>query len=224
MERPPLYAEINQMLGITPKDGMTLAEGVGVAGSILSIFGSVNSAIGSYYAAESQKMQLKMQAQNQRFAAEMSRINARGAEFSAQQTLITGARQYGVFGMQAAQRRSGMRAALAARGGALESGSAREAMASQMYVDELDMLTINANRIRAAEAQRTQAMNYQIQSMMGGVSAQNIMATASTISPFSASFTSVLGSAGSMAQSWATNRRIEELLAANSQARIGGTS
>jgi hypothetical protein len=220
---PNWRVEMNEMLGITPgEQGMSLGEGIGIAGSILSIFGSINSAIGSYYAAESQKIQLKMQAQNQKFASQIAAINARGAEFGAQQTLLTGARQYGMYGLQAAQRRSAMRAGLAARGGALGVGSAREAMASQMFVDEVDMLTINANRIRAAEAQRQQVQNFQIQSLMGGISAQNIMSTAGTISPGMASFTSALGSAGNLAQSWATNRRLEELLSAQSQARIGG--
>lgn len=208
--------------GAATEAGMSLGEGIGIAGSILSIFGSINSAIGSYYATESQKIQLKMQAQNQKFASQIAAINARGAEFGAQQTLLTGARQYGMYGLQAAQRRSAMRAGLAARGGALESGSAREAMASQMYVDEVDMLAINANRIRAAEAQRQQRQNYEIQSLMGGLSAQNIMSTAGTLSGGISAFTSALNSTANFAQSWATNRRIEELISAQSQARIGG--
>ena len=62
-----------------------LAQGLMVAGPIISIFGAINSAIGTYYAAESQKTQLQQQAQNQRFAAEMARINQRGAAFTATQ-------------------------------------------------------------------------------------------------------------------------------------------
>lgn len=202
------------------QQGLKLAEGIGAAGAIMSIFGSINSAIGTYYAAESKKNELKMQAQNQRFAAEMARINARGAEFGAQQTLISGARQLGAMGMQAAQRRASARAAMAGRGIQGGVGSAREVAASMELVDEIDRLTVNANRIRAAEAQRVQAMNYATQGVMAGVSAQNISATAGTISPGMGMFTSLIGSAGSVAQSWATNRRIEELLAANSQMRF----
>ena len=62
----------------------TSGEALMMGGSIMSIFGAVNSAIGSFYAADSQKTQLKMQAQNQRFQAQMSAINARGAEMQAQ--------------------------------------------------------------------------------------------------------------------------------------------
>ena len=65
-----------------------------------------------------------------------------------------------------------------------------------------------------------QALNYSTQAVMSGVSAQNLMASAGTISPGLGMYTSLLGSAGSVAQSWATNRRIEELLAANSQMRF----
>lgn len=197
-----------------------LAGAFGAAGAIMSIFGSINSAIGTYYAAESKKNEIKMQAQNQRFAAEMSRINARGAEFGAQQTLISGARQLGVMGMQASQRRASATAAMAGRGIQGGVGSAREVQASMAFVDEMDRLTVNANRIRAAEAQRMQALNYSTQAVMSGVSAQNLMASAGTISPGLGMYTSLLGSAGSVAQSWATNRRIEELLAANSQMRF----
>lgn len=196
------------------------AGALSTGGMIMSIFGSVNSAIGTYYAAESRKNEIKMQAQNQRFAAEMARINARGAEFGAQQTLIMGGRQLGAFGMQRAQRRASARAAMAARGIQAGVGSAAEVIGSMAVVDEMDRLAINANRIRAAEEMRTQATNYAMQATMGAVSAQNLMSTANTISPGLGAFTSVLGSAGSIAQSWATNKRIEELLAANSQMRF----
>ena len=213
-----LAAQIAPQLPTPPAPD--LAGAFGAAGAIMSIFGSINSAIGTYYAAESKKNEIKMQAQNQRFAAEMSRINARGAEFGAQQTLISGARQLGVMGMQASQRRASATAAMAGRGIQGGVGSAREVQASMALVDEIDRLTVNSNRIRAAEAQRMQALNYSTQAVMSGVSAQNLMASAGTISPGLGMYTSLLGSAGSVAQSWATNRRIEELLAANSQARF----
>ena len=58
----------------------TSGEALMMGGSIMSVFGAVNSAIGSFYAADSQKTQLKMQAQNQRFQAQMSAINARSAD------------------------------------------------------------------------------------------------------------------------------------------------
>lgn len=192
----------------------------GTAGMITALFGSANAAIGSYYAAESRKNEIKMQAQNQRFAAGIAALNARQGEVGAQQTLMAGAQQLGAMGMQAGQRRASARASMAARGIQGGVGVSRDVQASMMLVDEMDRITINTNRVRAAEAQRMQALNYQMQGVSAGISAQNLMSSAGTISPIMAGYTSLLGSAGSIAQSWATNKRIEELLAANSQMRF----
>lgn len=192
----------------------------GTGGMIMSIFGSANAAIGSYYAAESRKNELKMQAQNARFASGIAALNARAGEFGAQTTMIAGERQLGAMGLQAGQRRASAATSMAARGMQAGVGTAAEIAGSMRLVDEMDRLTVNANRIRAAEAQRMQSMNYQLQAVSGAASAQNLMASAGTISPGMGMFTSLLGSAGSISQSWATNRRIEELLAAQSQMRF----
>jgi hypothetical protein len=100
-----------------------------MGGSIMSVFGAVNSAIGSFYAADSQKTQLKMQAQNQRFQAQMSAINARGAEMQAQQSLLAGERAIGQYTMGAGQRRASATASMAARGIQGGVGSAEHAQA-----------------------------------------------------------------------------------------------
>jgi len=205
---------------IQSQQSLQAAQTIGTAGMITAIFGSINSAIGSYYAAESQKNQLKMQAANQRFQAQMARMNARGAEYAAQQTLMMGGREISRYGMQAGQRRSSAQAALAARGGQAGVGSAREVMASMDIVSDIDRLTMNAARVRQAEAQRMQAVNYQTQAVTAGVSAENLMGTAGTISPGLAGFTSLLGSAGNFAQTWAQNRRFEDMLAAQQMARF----
>ena len=190
------------------------AEALGTAGMVMSLFGAINGAIGTYYAAESQKSQLKQQASAQRFQAQMARVNARGAEFAAQQTLLAGAREMGRVGMAMGQRRASAAAGLAARGGQLGVGSTREIMASMDIVSDIDRLTMDANRVRAAEAQRMQAVNYQTQAVMAGVSASNLYGTAGTISSGLGAFTSLLGSAGQIGQTWAQNRRFEDMLAA----------
>lgn len=204
-------------IGVKPTDWAGIFS---TGGMLMSVFGAANGAIGSYYAAQSRKNELKMQAQNQRFAAGIAGLNARAGEFGAQQTMIAGERQLGAMGLQAGQRRAAAATSMAARGMQAGVGTSAEISASMMLVDEMDRLTVNANRIRAAEAQRMQAMNYSMQATMGAASAQNLMASASTISPGLSMYTSLLGSAGSIAQSWATNRRIEELIAANSQMRF----
>ena len=190
------------------------AEALGTAGMVMSLFGAIKGAIGTYYAAESQKSQLKQQASAQRFQSQMARVNARGAEFAAQQTLLAGAREMGRVGMAMGQRRASAVAGLAARGGQLGVGSTREVVASMDIVSDIDRLTMDANRTRAAEAQRMQAVNYQTQSVMAGVSASNLYGTAGTISSGLGAFTSLLGSAGQIGQTWAQNRRFEDMLAA----------
>ena len=63
--------------------GMDAAGAFQMAGGIMSIFGAANSAIGTFYQAQSAQNQLKVQAQNEPFQSQMSAINAKSAEFSA---------------------------------------------------------------------------------------------------------------------------------------------
>lgn len=209
---PPAY--------LAGSGGMTAGETLMTGGMIMSAFGAVNSAIGSYYAAESQKNQLKMQAQNQRFAAQMSAINARQSEFAAQQATLAGQRQIGRYTMEAGQRKASARTAMAARGIQAGVGSAAEVMASMDLMKEVDRLTMDTNIVRQAEALRAQQTNYMTQAVMQGTSANNILATANTISPFSATFSSMLGSAASIGGTWAQQLRMNELIAAQSQTRF----
>ena len=197
-----------------------LAQGLMVAGPIISIFGAINSAIGTYYAAESQKTQLQQQAQNQRFAAEMARINQRGAEFTATQIGRAGQQQIGRYTMGAGQQRAGTRAALAARGATLGTGTAAEIVGSMDVIKEIDVLSMDAATVRAQEAAKMQAFNLGTQAMMADISARNISATASTIYPGMQLGTSLLTSAADIGGMWARNRRIEELLAGVSTQRF----
>lgn len=201
--------------------GMTPGETLMAGGMVMGAFGAVNSAIGSYYAAQSQQNQLKMQAQNLRFQAQMSALNARQAEFAAQQATMAGQQAIGRYTMAAGQQKAGARASLAARGIQAGVGSAAEIMASMDLVKEVDRLTMNANLVRQAEAIRMQGVNYMTQGVMQGTSANNVMATAGTISPGLASFSSMLGSAASIGGTWATQMRMNELIAANSERRFG---
>jgi hypothetical protein len=73
---------------------------------------------------------------------------------------------------------------------------------------EIDMLTVNADTVRSAEAARLQRQNYITQGALQDVSASNVMASAGTISPGLAMTTSLLGSAGSVANAWYQDRRL----------------
>lgn len=180
-------------------------------GAVLSIFGAINSAVGSYYAAESQKYQLKSQAQNLKFQSEMAMINAAGAELQAQHIMEAGSRQAGVVGLKAGQVKSAAKASMAARGIQLGVGSAQEVIATTDLIKEQDMLTINANTVRAANAARAQSVNYVNQSLLAGTSAQNLQATAGNVSPGFAAFNSLLGGATTLANSWYRDRKFMDM-------------
>lgn len=196
------------------------AEAMTVAGPIMAILGAANSAIGSYYTAQSQQNQLKMQAQNQAFAAEMARVNQGMARFAAGGIMREGQERVGRYTMQAGQARASAKAALAARGGVLSEGAPAEILGSMDLVKEIDKLSMSAANVRAAEAAKLQAFNIGVGATMADISAQNLQATASTIYPGLSLSTSLLGSATDIAGSWARNRRIEELLAGVSTQRM----
>jgi len=180
-------------------------------GAIMSIFGAINSAVGSYYAAESQKYQLKSQANNLQFQSEMAMINAAGAELQAQQIMEAGSQRAGTVGLKAGQVKSAAKASMAARGIQLGVGSAQEVIATTDLIKEQDMLTINANTVRAANAARTQSVNYMNQSLMAGTSAENLQTTAGNVSPGFSAFNSLLGGATSLANSWYRDRKFMDM-------------
>lgn len=192
---------------------MTLLTGTGTqamgqAGTIFAIGGAVTGAIGSYYAAESQKAQLQSQASSMRFQSEISQLNAVQAEFTAQQIMRAGQQRQGQIGLRAGKIKSSQRASMAARGIDLGVGSAVETIATTDLMKEIDMLTVNADTVRSAESARLQRQNYLTASAMQDVSASNLAGSASTISPFMAAGTSILGSAGSVANAWFQDRKL----------------
>jgi hypothetical protein len=196
-----------------------LASGLQTLGPIMAIFGAANSAIGTFYQAKSAQNQLKSQALNQQFQSEMSAINAKSAEFSAQQSMLSSARQIGRYTMGAGQAKSSAKASMAARGIQAGVGSAAEVIGSMDLIKEIDRMTMSANSVRQAESIRNQAMNYRNQSIMSGLSADNLNTTAGTISPGMGVGTSLLTSAADIGQNWARNNRIDQLIAANSSVR-----
>lgn len=172
---------------------------LGAVAPWLMLAGAVSGAIGSYYSAKSQQYQLRSQASTLRFQSAMSDINARAMEFEAQNILRAGERQIGMYTQRAGQIRGATRASMAARGGVLGEGSNVEIQASQDLAKEIDVMTINANTVRAAAAARTQMVNIQNQALLQRVSAAGFEGAARTIQPLGAAATSLLGSASSAA-------------------------
>jgi len=191
----------------------TLLTGTGVqamsqTGSIFAIGGAVTGAIGSYYAAQNQKAQLESQASSMRFQSDISELNAAQAEFTAQQILRAGQQKQGQIGLRAGTIKSSQRASMAARGIDLGVGSAVETIATTDLMKEIDMLTVNADTVRSSEAARLQRQNYLTASAMQDVSASNLAASGDSISPFMAAGSSILGSAGSVANAWYQDRKL----------------
>lgn len=150
--------------------------------------GAVNSAIGAYYGAASQKRALGLQ-------AGLDDANARVAEIGAQQELIRGQSQLDQANLRAGAIKGSQRAALAANGVVLTEGSAPEILTSTDVMKTVDDNTITMNALRAAWGYRTQETNDQNDALMK-------RAGAAGISPMGAAATSLLGSAGSVASTW----------------------
>lgn len=153
-----------------------------------SLAGMANSAIGTYYSAQSKASSLN-------FQADMANLNSQMAEKQAQNALFQGERQAGQVSMKYGHVKSSQRAAMAANGVDLGTGSAAEVQASTDIAKEIDMNTIAANATRSAWGFRTQAVNYNNEALIG-------RATAGSISPFGYGFSSLLGSAGNVASAW----------------------
>ena len=207
---------------------------IGDAGPIMQIAGMATQAIGSYYGAKMQQIQLRAQSDTLRyqsqsqamslqFQKDMSTLNAELSEADAQQILLAGEREAGQISRRYGRAKSSNRASMAARGVQLGVGSTAEVDASIELAKQVDMLTINANRTRAAAAARMQRVNYANQALMSGVSASNVAAmgeisasnlasSASSISPFGQAFSSLLGNAGAVANTWYRDNQLATLL------------
>lgn len=171
-------------------------------GPMLSVFGAINSAIGTFYQAKTQQYQLESQALSLDFQKSMANINARQAETTAQNIMRAGEQQAATVTMKYGAQKASQVASMAARGIQAGVGSAAETIATTDIMKETDALTINANTVRSAEAARMQKVNYENQGLLAGVSAENARTSAGSISPWMAAGSSMLSSAGNVAMGW----------------------
>lgn len=160
----------------------------GTMGTIFQLGGALSSMIGGFYQADMMKSNLK-------FQANMAKINANIDELAAENELLKGQREIGAITMGAGKLKSSQRAAMAANGVDLGVGSAAELQASTDLMKEIDKNTAQSNALHSAWGYRMQAVNQKNSALMAN-------ASASGISPWGAAFSSLLGSAGSVAQSW----------------------
>lgn len=188
------------------------------AGMIMLAGQAVSQAIGSFYSAKSQQMQLKMQRETLLFQSRMATRAAQAAYTRAQQIERAGQEQVGQYTMQAGAAKSQARAQLAARGVQAGKGSTAEIMATFDLIRGIDSMTITANSIRAANAERMRGAGAIGQAAISAGSAQAYGAMASSINPYANVGMSLLGSGAQMGMQMiqagvASNRHSELMMA-----------
>jgi hypothetical protein len=162
--------------------------GGGTASLVGQAAGAVAGAAGSIFSAQSDKMGLRLNAY-------FNDLNARVENDNAREVLRQGQFEEARSRLDTAQVKSSQRAAMAANGVDLSTGSALTRQVSTDYIGETDAATIRMNAARAAAGHRTSATNYQIQGDMQRSAAKGI-------SPLLAGATSLVGSAGKISSDW----------------------
>lgn len=147
------------------------------------------STVGAFYSAKAEKSALRSQARMLEINAKIADENARGevekGNFNQSQIKLAGS-----------QMKSAQIARLAASGIDIAgSPSAQAALASTDLITEVDSNRARANAVRSAWGQRIEAGN-----MRRGATSAN--ASASSISPAMAGFSTLLSGAGKVASSW----------------------
>jgi hypothetical protein len=164
-------------------------------------FGMLQSIVGSYYQAAAQKGQLRSAAMDAEFASSMANINARAAEREAMAIIQAGRQQSALLSAQYGQAKSSYVARTAASG-IRQTGSAAEVRTSMELAKMEDLATLRQNVASAASRAQAGAVDQRNRSLLAGVSARNLRRTAGTIKPWENVLTSLVGSSGSLAQSW----------------------
>jgi hypothetical protein len=154
----------------------------------MQIGGAATSAIGAYGTASANRIAMRSQ-------ANIAEINARISEQAAQGELLKGEREEQRTRLNTAQLKSRQRAVMAASGVDLGSDSATNILTGTDVMGEIDANTVAANAVRSAWGYRTQASNYTTDAIVKRGAAKGM-------SPTTAMASSLMGSAGSVAQSW----------------------
>ena len=164
--------------------GWSDLSGLGKFGVISQGFGVVSGVIGAMSAASAAKYKTKSLALNLEHKKDMALFNMRQKESQAQHINNVFNKRYQIMTLkQGAQKSKGV-VSIASRGGVRGVGSNLNAMVSSEILAEIDKMTMNSNKVRARENKRLEAVGVGIQANQYGVSASNMFATASQISPW----------------------------------------
>ena len=174
---------------------------LGQAGIITQGFGAVSGAVGSFYAASAEKYKTKSLALSLQHKKDMALFNMRQKESQAQHIMRSFNKQYQIMTLKQGRAKSKNIVSIASRGGVRGVGSNLESIISNDILAEIDKMTMNSNKVRAAENKRLEAVGLGIQGSMYGMSASNMFATASSISPFMNMSSSLLTGAGNVISS-----------------------
>lgn len=176
-------------------------------GWFTSATGTMLAAVGSYYAAQSQKNQMKSQALSMEFAQNMANIEASAAESDARAIMEAGQQDKAALTLQHGADRAAVQVSQAVSGTESGSGSNAEVLASQRLMQRIDAMTLDSNTIRSANAARMRGVNSRNEGLISGVSAANLRAGAGSINPAMAGATSLLSSSGTLANQWLYRER-----------------
>ena len=152
-------------------------------GGALSIGGTLTSLIGARAKADTDEYKLKSQGLSYELQEDMARLNAKMLEIQAQQIARAYDRQYMTKTMQAGITTGKLKASVGRRGIKMGVGSTANVFATDAIMKEIDKLTMNANKVRAVNQMRTRGVQADIRGDMLGVSANNMFASASAVSP-----------------------------------------
>jgi hypothetical protein len=181
------------------------------AAPVMQVGGAINSALGAYYSAKTSQYQLESTKLSYEYQQQVAQLNAQMMEREAQSILLSAQYQNAATTMRYGKAKSATKASQAARGITLGIGNAAEEIATIDLMKETDSIMINANGIRAAAAARIKGAGIAAGGEMMGVSARAAGLAADQISPFGAAGSSLMGSAGSIAQSWYRDSRLMAL-------------
>ena len=160
----------------------------GAASLAQTAIGGIGSAVSSVFAAQTDKLGLKL-------AARIAELNADSARDNAREALRQGGEAETRLRLGTAQLKSRQVAAMGANGVDMNDGSALNQLVSTDYMGEVDAATIRQNAAREAAGYRSQATNYANEALTK-------RASASGVSPFLAGLTSLVGAAQKVSGDW----------------------
>tara|TARA_R100001440_G_scaffold38741_1_gene58384 strand:+ start:324 stop:896 length:573 start_codon:yes stop_codon:yes gene_type:complete len=153
-------------------------------GGALSIGSTFTNIIAARSAADTERYKLESQGLNYELQSNLADLNADMLTLEAQQVARAYNRQIMTKTLQDGLKKGTARASFAARGIQMGVGSTANVFATSAIMKEIDKLTMNSNKVRAVNQMKTRGVQADIRGDMLGVSASNMFASATTVSPF----------------------------------------